>query len=170
MDLGIGETIPDMGVAIPAFGFCPQQFLVGLRGDTQVRIDRAAVECHFPRPLPAISGTVWAPSVATRGGGVARKSATQKRVRHGARFLPGRIGCKGVKFGEVVHQWAHIHLGAAQNSAASGRWVGRIQCDERPRAAVAFKGDVPILPGAMQVGAAFLVRPVVPRRSGFVPR
>ena len=59
--------------------------------------------------------------------------------------------------------WVRLHWnGHTFASASHGNplrrqnvWVGRIHLEERPRAAVAFKGDVPVLREPMHVAAAY---------------
>ena len=59
--------------------------------------------------------------------------------------------------------WVRLHWnGHTFASASHGNplrrqnvWLGRIHLEERPRAAVAFKGDVPVLREPMHVAAAY---------------
>jgi len=43
-DLGVGEAIPNVVIEVGAFGFGPQQFLIGLGGHGEVTIDGPAFE------------------------------------------------------------------------------------------------------------------------------
>src|SRR5205814_303227 len=49
INFGIGEAIPYVLVEVPPLGFCPQQLLIDLGGNTQVTVDRPAPEFQFQK-------------------------------------------------------------------------------------------------------------------------